>query len=114
MEQQVGSSEDFFTYWSNLAKIDPERFERERKEAIEAVISNAPEHLQRRLIGLQWRIDMERARASNPLSAAVRLHKMMADFVWSDKGFPRIASLCRQVIVITDRMKEEFAELKKE
>lgn len=70
--------------------------------------------MQQRLRSIQWRIDMERKRASNPLSAAVRLHKMMADFAWGDKGFSRIASLCRQVIVITNQMKEDFAELKKE
>ena len=113
MEQQASSSDDFFTYWSNLAKNDPERFEQERKDAIEAVIIAAPEHLQRRLRGLQWQIDMERSRASNPLSAAVRLHKMMADFAWSDKGFPRIASLFGEASVIAKRMEEEFALLPK-
>lgn len=77
MEQQAGSSEDFFTYWSNLAKTDPERFERERKEAIEAVISNARPQRQEYLRKLQWRIDVERSRASNPLSATIRIYGMM-------------------------------------
>lgn len=111
MEQQTGSGEDFFTYWSNLAKNDPERFEQERKDAIEAVITVAPEHLQRRLRGLQWQIDMERSRASNPLSACVRLNKMMMDFAWSDKGFPRITSLFKQTIVIAKNMEEKLSFL---
>ncbi|HAT68705.1 MAG: hypothetical protein A2481_00170 [Candidatus Yonathbacteria bacterium RIFOXYC2_FULL_47_9] len=104
MEQQTGSSEDFFNYWSNLAKTDPERFEKERKEAIEAVILEAPEHLHQRLRGLQWQIDMERSRASDPLSACVRLNKMMVDYVFSDEGLPRIASLFVEV-------REEFSHL---
>jgi len=113
MEQQTSSSEDFFTYWSNLAKTDPERFEQERKDAIEAKITAAPEHLQRRLRGLQWQIDMERSRASNPLSACVRMHKMMMDFAWSDKGFPRIASLFREASIIAKHMEEELSLLPK-
>jgi len=113
MEQQTASPEDFFTYWSNLAKTDPERFEQERKDAIEAVITSAPEHLQKRLRGIQWRVDIERSRASNPLSSAIRLNKMMMDFAWSDKGFPLIASLCREVCVITKHMEEELSLLPK-
>ena len=113
MDKQTGSSEDFFTYWSNLAKTDPERFERERKEEIEAVILSARPERHQRLRGLQWRIDMERSRASNPLSACIRINKMMMDFAWSDKGFPRIASLFKQAIVIAKNMEEELSVLQK-
>ncbi|OHA83812.1 MAG: hypothetical protein A2937_01940 [Candidatus Yonathbacteria bacterium RIFCSPLOWO2_01_FULL_47_33b] len=113
MDKQASSSEDFFTYWSNLAKTDPKRFEQERKEATEAVILSARPEKQQRLRGLQWRIDMERLRASNPLSAAIRLHTMMMDFIFSDKGFPRIASLFKQTIVIAKNMEEELSLLPK-
>ena len=34
-------SNEFFEYWSNLAKSDPERFEAERKAEIEKVIVKA-------------------------------------------------------------------------
>jgi hypothetical protein len=100
---------DFFTYWSNLAKTDPERFERERKEAIEAVILQAPLEKQQRLRGLQWRIDMERSRANNPLSACIRLNKMMMDFAFSDKGLPRMASLFREVSATLVRLEKDLS-----
>lgn len=113
MEQQTGSSEDFFNYWSNLAKTDPERLEKERKEAIEAVISKAPEHLHRRLRGLQWQIDMERSRASDPLSACVRLSKMMTDYVFSDKGLPRMGNLFKEVGIELSHLESELSSLAK-
>jgi len=103
----------FFYVLVKSCKNGPERFEQERKDAIEAVITSAPEHLQKRLRGIQWRVDIERSRASNPLSSAIRLNKMMMDFAWSDKGFPLIASLCREVCVITKHMEEELSLLPK-
>ena len=66
-----------FDAWAALAKADPEAFERKRKEAIEACIADAPVEYQPRLRGLQFRVDMERSRASNPLSATIRISNMM-------------------------------------
>jgi hypothetical protein len=68
-----------FDDWAKLAQHDPEAFEKRRREAIDAVIAKAPLHEQQRLRGLQFRIDMERQRASNPLSACIRINKMMWD-----------------------------------
>ncbi len=68
-----------FQEWAGLAKDDPDAFERKRREAIDAYIARAPEAEQQRLRGLQFRIDMERQRASNPLSACIRINKMMMD-----------------------------------
>lgn len=68
-----------FQEWASLAKDDPDAFERKRREAIEAYIARTPEAEQQRLRGLQFRIDMERQRASNPLSACIRINKMMMD-----------------------------------
>jgi hypothetical protein len=65
--------------WQRLAREDPAQFERRRHETIEAVIAQAPEALQPRLRGLQFRIDLERTRAKTPLGAAIRLHSMMWD-----------------------------------
>ena len=84
---ETGSSSDFFKYWSELAAKDPERFERERREEIEKVIAEAPEERRERLRRLQWRIDRERARGSNPLSSCIRLNRMMLDFVFAENGF---------------------------
>lgn len=65
--------------WARLAQSDPVQFEQRRRDTIEAVIAQAPEALQPRLRGLQFRIDMERMRAKTALGAAIRLHSMMWD-----------------------------------
>ena len=71
-----------FDAWAALAKSDPEAFEAKRAEVIEAFIQSAPPENQQRLRGVQFRVDMERARASNPLSATIRISNMM----WSAFG----------------------------
>lgn len=75
-----------FEYWSKLAKEDPELFEQKRREALEAVINNAPVSMQQRLRGLQWRIDAERRTAKNPLSSCVKIYNMMWDKVYGENG----------------------------
>lgn len=80
-------SEPFdFDEWKELACSDPEAFEERRKRVIEEAIAQAPQHMQPRLHALQWRIDMERARASNPLSACIRLSGMMWKAVYGENG----------------------------
>lgn len=81
------SDPEIFKYWSEMAIKDPERFERERREVIEELLSEAPEDKRERFVKLQWRIDMERSRASNPLSSCIRLNAMMWEFVCADNGF---------------------------
>lgn len=68
-----------FDEWVKLAQDDPEAFERRRKAEIEAVINAASQESQERLRGLQWKIDMERAKASTPLAALVKIQGMMWD-----------------------------------
>ena len=63
--------------WQQLARDDPEQFERQRKEAIESLIAQAPVELRGRLRALQCRIDLERRRAKSPLEATMRLQSMM-------------------------------------
>lgn len=63
--------------WSDLAHADPEAFETKRREAIAALIDAAPPEHRRRLEGLQFRIDMERARSRHPLGACVRVSNLM-------------------------------------
>lgn len=109
---ETADTSDFdFEYWANLWKMDPTRAERERKDVVGAVIAKAPEHLQRRLVGLQWQIDMERSRASNPLSACIRLNKMMMDFAWSDQGFPRMNALFGEIKAKLLEQQKVLAEL---
>jgi hypothetical protein len=76
-----------FDEWAALAKTDPEAFEQRRQAAIDDFIGTAPEEYRQRLRGLQFRVDMERARASNPLSATIRISNMM----WSAFGEMREA-----------------------
>ncbi|MBW1671082.1 MAG: DUF3135 domain-containing protein [Deltaproteobacteria bacterium] len=76
-----------FEEWMLLAKSHPEEFEKRRKHLIDDFISSVPEDRQQRLRCLQWRIDIERSRCSNPLAACVRLSDMMWDFVFAENGF---------------------------
>jgi hypothetical protein len=80
-------SETFdFDEWKELACSDPDAFEERRKRVIAEAIAQAPQHMQTRLHALQWRIDMERARASNPLSACIRLSSMMWKMIHGENG----------------------------
>lgn len=68
-----------FDEWATLARNDPEAFELRRREAIQAVIDDAPAEQHARLRGLQFRIDLERSRSTTPLSACIRLNRLMWD-----------------------------------
>ena len=65
-----------------LALEDPAAFERLRQEHIEALISAAPEHTQRRLKGLQFQIDMIRRKNKSPMGACITISKMMYDALY--------------------------------
>ena len=75
--QEQSLTELDFDAAMELARKDPEAFEQYRKDVIEALIARAPERNQQHLRRLQWRIEQERKRASNPLSACVKLYRMM-------------------------------------
>ena len=60
-----------------LASQEPEKLEDLRKNWVDTTINSAPEPYQRRLRGLQFQIDMERERASNPVSSCIRISQMM-------------------------------------
>lgn len=82
-------SEETFDFDSlaKLAQNDPEAFEAKRQEMIANLIDGAPEELRQRLVGFQWRIDMERQRCDNPLQACIRISNMMWDMIYADRGF---------------------------
>ena len=75
-----------FDEWAMLAKTDPAAFAQRRADLIEAVIANAPLERQPQLRRLQWRIDMERQRCSNPMHACIHLFNKMWDSVYSERG----------------------------
>jgi hypothetical protein len=62
----------------DMARNDPQGLETLRRSLTEAVITAASnESTRRRLQGLQFRVDMERRRASTPLAATIRISEMM-------------------------------------
>ncbi len=75
-----------FNEWAALAKTDPTAFTQRRAAVTEAVIASAPLEQQLQLRRLQWRIDMERQRCSNPMHACIHLFNRMWDSVYSERG----------------------------
>jgi hypothetical protein len=75
-----------FDRWAALAQTDPQAFESQRIAAVNALIARMPEERQERLRCLQWRIDIERQRSTNPLQACVRLSDMMWESVVGEHG----------------------------
>lgn len=62
----------------DMARNDPQGLETLRRSLTNAVIAAAStDTTRRRLQGLQFRIDMERKRATTPLAAAIRISEMM-------------------------------------
>lgn len=66
-----------FDEWSQLAKNDPSGFERRRHLLIEDYLRQFPQSGQRRLRGIQFRIDMARRRARTPMGACLEISSMM-------------------------------------
>jgi hypothetical protein len=85
MTQSPGSDFDF-EEWASLAKTDPEAFEARREQVIAQLISGATPRMQTRLRGLQWRIDTERRRSSNPLSSCMNIFNQMWTSVYGERG----------------------------
>lgn len=75
-----------FEEWAELARTNPEAFEQQRRQQIESVISSVSSRQRNRLERLQWRIDMERHRATTPLSACMRISGMMMDALYGERG----------------------------
>ena len=80
-----------FDSMTAIAKEDPVEFERLRQMAIDEFIESAPPDRRERLRGLQWRIDQER-RNRTPLSACLRISKMMWDHLLGPNGLLAILS----------------------
>lgn len=78
MKEQSSHDSSFdFDEWSALARTDPEAFDLKRRTWIDDSIGHGAD--QRRLRGLQCRIDLERTRAHTPLKACLRLSSLMWD-----------------------------------
>lgn len=68
-----------FDTLAEMAETDPRGFELLRTEICEEFILDAPKHLQARLRGIQFQVDMERRRSASTMSACIRLSQMMND-----------------------------------
>jgi hypothetical protein len=86
VEQESVTRAFDFDWWAELARTDPQAFERERTAVIGALIAGVPAADRRRVVGLQWRIDEERGLASSPFAACLGLYSRMWDAVLDDTG----------------------------
>lgn len=75
-----------FDEWATLARNDASAFERRRRQAVEQVIAEAPEHQRERLRRLQWRIDAERRRYKHPLKSCLAIYDMMWESLYGGHG----------------------------
>ena len=66
-----------FEKLAKIAKENPEKLDEIRREACEQLIQSAPKEYQRKLRGLQFKIDMERRKAKTPMAACVKISEMM-------------------------------------
>lgn len=66
-----------FDAWMKMHQSSPEEFEKCRAALIDLTIKSAPEHLQRRLNGLQFQIDMNRSRTNSSLQGCINISSMM-------------------------------------
>ena len=67
-----------FEYWVKLASTDPQKFEQLRQDKISAIIENSTSHRQKRLRGLQWRIDQIREQhKKSPTAACLAISELM-------------------------------------
>lgn len=82
-----GHAEPFnFDEWLELANRDPDGFEQRRRAVIENYLGSLPPSKQRRMRGLQFRIDMERRRAHTSMGACIKLSSMMWDALLGPGG----------------------------
>ena len=77
-----------FEYWANLASTDPQKFEQLRQDKISAFIEKASSHRQKRLRGLQWRIDLIREQHKDSATAACLA---ISELMW--ETFEQLAEL---------------------
>lgn len=75
-----------FEQWRRMAVENPARFEALRSELIEEQIASASSRCQRRLRGLQWRVDQLRAKSPTPMAACITLSSMMWDAFAGEEG----------------------------
>jgi len=75
-----------FDHWADLAHRDPQAFEVQRAQFIEAQIRRAPARMQQRLRCLQWKIDRIRDASGTPMAACLRINRLLWDSLAGEGG----------------------------
>ncbi|OGT21961.1 MAG: hypothetical protein A2V90_06335 [Gammaproteobacteria bacterium RBG_16_57_12] len=94
-----------------LAKDDEAAFEAQRNLILQDYLQSLPEERRVRLERLQWRIDMERSLAPNPMAACVKLSRMMWDSVVGDDGLLPAISGLQQPLAVLPRKAAQSARI---
>jgi len=101
-----------FEYWMQLQRSDPDMFEIERQRIIDHFIESTGHTNNRKLHGLQFKIDAERSRSTNPLGACIRLNQMLLDHVFNPHDIPVKTSQagCQKNIILKFKRKTNEKE----
>jgi hypothetical protein len=75
-----------FDSWATLAQQDPQAFEIKRVRVIEHAINRAPAESQQRLRCLQWKLDMIRHTSPTPMSACLRINRLLWESLTGKNG----------------------------
>ncbi len=75
-----------FDTWMHLFEENPEAFEAKRQQEIDRFMADLSDKSRERMGKLQWRIDKERERSSSPMESCLRVHNMMWDSVYGERG----------------------------
>ena len=75
-----------FDTWMQLFEENPEAFEAKRLAEIDQFMAGLNDESRERMGKLQWRIDKERERSSSPMESCLRVHNMMWDSVYGERG----------------------------
>ena len=75
-----------FDTWMQLFKENPEAFEAKRQVEIDQFMSGLSEKSRERMGRLQWRIDKECERSSSPMESCLRVHNLMWNSVYGERG----------------------------
>ncbi|MBK8973204.1 MAG: DUF3135 domain-containing protein [Hahellaceae bacterium] len=70
----------------DMASKRPEQLEKLRAELIEDIIASAPERLQRRLRGLQFKVDATRQMSRSPMASCIKVSQMMHESLHDLRG----------------------------
>ncbi len=75
--EQITSYQEQASDWAQLAQENPDAFEAMRIKLVDNFIKNSPESVQRRLKGMQWKIEHVRSKANSPAEALAAISEMM-------------------------------------